>query len=427
MYQQQNNENEDDDNIRLIQEVVELIEHRQYSQARTLMLTRYHGDFNESIVLRAVPSMQKEAVDSFFEEFACFCETIEKYRNYSTYNTYFNGYVITNEMQFCSRIALELFEQGKLFDKKTARVFLGGMDVVPLVTSIAAHHNILPHTDIIPLMDILIDYAININLKYQHRNNSSDEFEAAKMALCTQFLSMIGITANVGMDDGIERRIACILENSASSKALLTFNKSEMNTLMFNLIHQDCTKSAKLLFDRGLDINYTQPGCVATLLDVAIERNNLYVAKLLLQHGVEMVDQHQSLFPEMKALCNTHQFFKNTGYFKEHKSIPDQVLEDSLKISSFITQDKSLRDSRWPALKSSVDSSVLTSQIAYEFRCDSSLLPYFMELTQLKLSKLQLQSAASIDADNKECSSTIHRDKYTASKSSPSTTDRGLK
>ncbi|KJV73898.1 Uncharacterised protein [Orientia tsutsugamushi] len=52
-----------------------------------------------------------------------------------------------------------------------------------------------------------------------------------------------------------------------------------------------------------------------------------------------------------------------------------------------------------------------------------------MELTQLELSELQLQSAASIDADNKECSSTTtHRDKYTARKSSPSsTTDRSLK
>ncbi|KJV88777.1 ankyrin repeat domain-containing protein [Orientia tsutsugamushi] len=425
MYQQQNAE--EDDNIRLIQELIELIKHHQYSQARTLMLTRYHGElFTEELALRAVPSMQKEELDSLLEEFMYFCENVENCRNCSAYETFFDGYLIISEIQYCSRIALELFEQGKLFDQKKARVFLGGMDVVPLVTSIAAHHNILLHTDIMPLMDILIDYAINTNLKYQHRNNSSDEFEAAKMALCTQFLSMIGITANVGMDDGIEKRIACILENSANSKALLNFNKSEMNTLMFNLIHQDCTKSARLLFDRGLDINYTQPGCVATLLDVAIERNNICVARLLLQHGVEMVDKHHSLFPEMGALCNTYQFFRNTGYFKDHKLIPDQMLEDSLEISSFITQDKSLRDSCWPALKRSVNSETLLSQMAYEFRCDKSLLPYFIELTQLELSELQLQSAAS-DADNKECSSTTHRDKYTARKSSPSTTDRGLK
>lgn len=386
MYQQQNAE--EDDNIRLIQELIELIKHHQYSQARTLMLTRYHGEFTEELALRAVPSMQKEELDSLLEEFMSFCENVENCRNCSAYETFFDGYLITSEIQYCSRIALELFEQGKLFDQKTARVFLGGMDVVPLVASIAAHHNILPHTDIMPLMDILIDYAINTNLKYQHRNNSSDEFEAAKMALCTQFLSMIGITANVGMDDGIEKRIACILENSGNSKALLNFNKSEMNTLMFNLIHQDCTKSARLLFDRGLDINYMQPGCVATLLDVAIERNNICVAKLLLQHGVEMVDQHHSLFPEMKALCNTYQFFRNTGYFKDHKLIPDQMLEDSLEISGFITQDNSLRDSCWIALKSSVDSNVLISQMAYEFRYDSSLLSYFIELTQSQLELL---------------------------------------
>lgn len=389
MYQQQNNE--EDDNIRLIQELIELIKHHQYSQARTLMLTRYHGElFTEELALRAVPSMQKEELDSLLEEFMSFCENVENCRNCSAYETFFDGYLITSEIQYCSRIALELFEQGKLFDQNTARVFLGGMDVVPLITSIAAHHNILPHTDIMLLMDILIDYAINTNLKYQHRNNSTDEFEAAKMALCTQFLSMIGITANVGMDHGVKKRIACILENSGNSKALLNFNKSEMNTLMFNLIHQDCTKSAKLLFNRGLDINYIQPGCVATLLDVAIERNNLCVAKLLLQHGVEMVDQHQSLFPEMKALCNTYHFFKNTDYFKDHKLVPDQVLEDSLKISRFITQDKSFRDGCWTTLKSSVDSNVLISQMAYEFRCDPSLLSYFIELTQSQLAQLEL-------------------------------------
>ncbi|SPR13027.1 ankyrin repeat domain-containing protein [Orientia tsutsugamushi] len=390
MYQQQN---EEDDNIRLIQELIELIEHHQYSQARTLMLTRYHGElFTEELALRAVPSMQKEELDSLLEEFMSFCENVENCRNCSAYETFFDGYLITSEIQYCSHIAFELFEQGKLFDQKTARVFLGGMDVVPTVLSIAAHHNILPHTDIMLLMDILIDYAINTNLKYQHRNNSSDEFEAAKMALCTQFLRMIGVTANVGMDDGIEKRIVCILENSANSKALLNFNKSEMNTLMFNLIHQDCTKSARLLFDRGLDINYIPPRCVATLLDVAIERNNICFAKLLLQHGVEIMVDQQSLCPEMKSLCNTYQFFKNTGYFKDHKLIPDQVLEDSLEISKFITQDKSLRNECWPALKSCVGSNILLSQMAYEFRCDPSLLSYFIELTQSQLELLGIDS-----------------------------------
>ncbi|CAM79227.1 hypothetical protein [Orientia tsutsugamushi] len=408
------------EDIALVQEVVELIQNRQHLQARILVKTR--GGFSDE--LAAASELCSRVSEELVSEFISFCENMENCKNSDRYAALFlNSDFPINEAQYCSRIAMDFSAQGRL-NKQTANSVFGGMVVHPVISEILMH----PQQNAANLLDILLDYVIKTNLRYQHKNDET-RFEAAKMELCDHYLGLIGINADNTNDKESSKRISCVLKNSGDSRKLLNFDPSTAHTLMFRLLDRDCQESAELLFNSGLNLKYSQEHEWLTFLDAAITRNNTYFAKRLLQHGVDIVGQHyqENLSHEMRSLCNTHQFFKNTGYFKEHKSIPDQMLSDSLKISDFIVQDKSLRNACWPALKSSVDSSILISQMAYEFRCDPSLLSYFVELTQSELSKLQLQSAArSIDADNKECSSTTHRDKYTARKSSPSTTDRGL-
>ncbi|KJV76219.1 ankyrin repeat domain-containing protein [Orientia tsutsugamushi] len=411
------------EDIALVQEVAELIQNRQHLQARILVKTR--GGFSDNDA--ATSELYSRVPEELALEFVSFCENMENCRTSDRYAALFlNSDFPINEGEYCSLIAMDFYSQGKL-NKQTANSVFGGMVVHSVIRAILVS-SMPHHHDTTNMLDTLLHYAINTNLRYNHKGNDESAFESAKMELCSSYLSTIGMNADNTNDHESRARIECILENSGDSNKLLNFNPGVTHTLMFRLLDQDCKESAKLLLDSGLDVSALPP--VAgwlTILDAAIERNNYDFAKILVQRGVDIVDDHNNTSSEMKALCNTHQFFKNTGYFKEHKSIPDQMLDDSLEISSFITQDKSLRDSCWPALKSSVNSETLLSQMAYEFRCDPSLLPYFVELTQLKLSKLQLQSAASIDADNKECSSTTHRDKYTARKSSQSTTDLGLK
>lgn len=406
------------EDIALVQEVAELIQNRQHLQARILVKTR--GGFSDNNA--ATSELYSRVPEELALEFVSFCENMENCKNSDRYAALFlNSDFPINEGDYCSRIAMDFYSQGKL-NKQTANSVFGGMVAHPAIETILMN----PHNAATDLLDTLLDYTIKTNLRYQYDDDS--KFEAAKIDLCNDYLGMVGMSADNTNDYESKQRINCILENSGDPSKLINFDPSTLHTLMFRLLDHNCKESAKLLLDSGLDVSALPP--VAgwlTILDAAIEHDNYNFAKILVQRGVDIVDDHNNMSSEMKALCNTHQFFKNTGYFKEHKSIPDQMLDDSLEISSFITQDKSLRDSCWPALKSSVNSETLLSQMAYEFRCDKSLLPYFIELTQLELSELQLQSAASIDADNKECSSTTHRDKYTARKSSQSTTDRGLK
>ncbi|WP_342638447.1 ankyrin repeat domain-containing protein [Orientia tsutsugamushi] len=406
------------EDIALVQEVAELIQNRQHLQARILVKTR--GGFSDNDA--ATSELYSRVPEELALEFVSFCENMENCRTSDRYAALFlNSDFPINEGEYCSLIAMDFYSQGKL-NKQTANSVFGGMVAHPVIETVLMN----PHNAATNLLDTLLDYTIKTNLRYQYDDDS--KFEAAKIDLCNDYLGMVGMSADNTNDYESKQRINCILENSGDPSKLINFDPSTLHTLMFRLLDRNCKESAKLLLDSGLDVSALPP--VAgwlTILDAAIERNNYDFAKILVQRGVDIVDDHNNMSSEMKALCNTHQFFKNTGFFKEHKSIPDQVLEDSLEISSFITQDKSLRDGCWHELKSSVDSKTLFSQMAYEFRCDKSLLPYFIELTQLELSELQLQSAASIDADNKECSSTTHRDKYTARKSSQSTTDRGLK
>ncbi|WP_371222323.1 ankyrin repeat domain-containing protein [Orientia tsutsugamushi] len=410
------------EDITLVQEVAELIQNRQHLQARILVKTR--GGFSDKDA--ATSELYSRVPEELALEFVSFCENMENCRTSARYAELFlNSDFPINEGQYCSRIAMDFSAQGRL-NKQTSNSVFGGMVVHPVVETVLMN----PHNASTSLLDTLLDYTIETNLRYQYKDDES-KFEAAKMDLCNEYLRMVGMRADNTNDYESKQRIKCILENSGDPSKLINLDPDTVHILMFRLLDRNCKESAKLLLDSGLDVStlqekYLRTGWL-TILDAAIDRGNYDCAKILVQRGVDIVDDHNNMSSEMKALCNTHQFFKNTGYFKEHKSIPDQMLGDSLKISSFITQDKSLRDSCWPALKSSVDSKTLFSQMAYEFRCDKSLLPYFIELTQLELSELQLQSAASIDADNKECSSATHRDKYTARKSSQSTTDRGLK
>lgn len=414
------------EDIALVQEVAELIQNRQHLQARILVKTR--GGFSDEGP--AIRELCLRVSEDLVSEFISFCENMENCKKSSRYAALFlNSDLPVNEGEYCKRIATDFYSQGKL-NKQTVNSVFGGMVAHPVIETILLMN---PHNAATNLLDTLLDYMIKTNLRYQYKDDDESKFEAAKMNLCNDYLRMLGMSADNTNDYESKQRINCILENSGDPSKLINLDLDTLHTLMFRLLDRNCTESAKLLLDIGLDFSalqkkYLEKGWL-TILDAAIDRDNYDCAKILVQHGVDTLDNHNNTSSEMKALCNTQQFFKNTGYFKEHKSIPDKMLNDSLKISSFIVQDKSLRNACWPALKSSVDSSVLTSQMAYEFRCDPSLLPYFVELTQLELSKLQPQSAASIGADNKEeCSSTTyHRDKYTASKSSPSTTDRGLK
>ncbi|KJV57334.1 ankyrin repeat domain-containing protein [Orientia tsutsugamushi] len=412
------------EDIALVQEVAELIQNRQHLQARILVKTR--GGFSDNDA--ATSELYSRVPEELALEFVSFCENMENCKKSSRYAALFlNSDFPINEGDYCRRIAMDFYSQGKL-SKQTANSVFGGMVVHPVIETVLIMN---PHNASTSLLDTLLDYTINTNLRYQYKDDES-KFEAKKMDLCNDYLRMVGISADNTNDYESKQRINCILENSGDPSKLINFDPNTVHILMFRLLDRNCKESAKLLLDSGLDVSalqekYSRTGWL-TILDAAIDRGNYDCAKILVQRGVDIVDDHSNnMSSEMKALCNTHQFLKNTGYFKEHKSIPDQMLDDSLKISSFITQDKSLRDNCWPALKSSVNSETLLSQMAYEFRCDKSLLPYFIELTQLELSELQLQSAASIDADNKECSSTTHRDKYTSRKSSPSTTDLGLK
>ncbi|KJV53744.1 ankyrin repeats family protein [Orientia tsutsugamushi str. Gilliam] len=413
------------EDITLVQEVAELIQNRQHLQARILVKTR--GGFSDE--LAAASELCSRVSEELVSEFMSFCENMENCKNSDRYAALFlNSDFPINEAHYCSRIAMDFSAQGRL-NKQTANSVFGGMVVHPVIETILMN----PHNAATNLLDTLLDYTIKTNLRYQYKDDES-KFEAAKMDLCNDYLRMVGMSADNTNDYESKQRINCILENSGDPSKLINLDPDTVHILMFRLLDRNCKESAKLLLDSGLDVSalqekYLRTGWL-TILDAAIDRGNYDCAKILVQRGVDIVDDHNNTSSdEMKALCNTHQFLKNTGYFKEHKSIPDQMLNDSLKISSFITQDKSLRDSCWPALKSSVNSETLLSQMAYEFRCDPSLLPYFVELTQLELSKLNVQSdasAASMDDDSKECSSTTHRDKYIARKSSSSTTDRIL-
>lgn len=374
------------EDIALVQEVAELIQNRQHLQARILVKTR--GGFSDNDA--AISKLYSRVPEELALEFMSFCENMENCRTSARYAALFlNSDFPINEAQYCSRIAMDFYSQGKL-NKQTANSVFGGMVAHPVIETILMN----PHNAATNLLDILLHYTINTNLRYQHKDDES-KFEAAKIDLCNDYLGMVGMSADNTNDYESQQRINCILENSGDPSKLINFNPSTVHTLMFRLLDRDCKESAKLLLDSGLDVSALPP--VAgwlTILDAAIERNNYDCAKILVQRGVDIVDDHSNddMSSEMKALCNTHQFLKNTGYFKEHKSIPNQMLDDSLKISSFIVQDKSLRDSCWPALKSSVDSNVLISQIAYEFRCDPSLLSYFIDLTQSQLELLGIDS-----------------------------------
>ncbi|SPR13024.1 ankyrin repeat domain-containing protein [Orientia tsutsugamushi] len=414
------------EDIALLQDVALLIQDRQYLQARILVKNR--GGFSDDDA--AARELCLRVSEELVSEFISFCENMENCRTSSRYAAlFFNGGDFpVNEGMYCSRIATDFYEQGRL-NKQTSNTVFGGMVVNSVINEILMQ----PQQNAAELLDILLDYFIKTNLKYQYKNDET-RFEDAKMERCADYLGTIGMNADNTNDKESRKRIACILENSGDPEKLLNFDRDEAAILMFRLLDRDCKESAELLFNSGLNLKHSQERGWLTFLDAAVTRNNVPFAKLLLQQGVEIVGDYKNLplSPEMKALCNTYQFLKDTGYFKDQKLLPDQMLEDSLKISIFITQDKSLRSECWPALKSSVDNKTLLSQMAYEFRCDPSLLSYFVELTQLELSKLNVQSgasaasAASMDDDSKECSSTTHRDKYIASKSSSSTTDRSL-
>ncbi|BAG40816.1 hypothetical protein OTT_1358 [Orientia tsutsugamushi str. Ikeda] len=414
------------EDIALVQEVAELIQNRQHLQARILVKTR--GGFSDNNA--ATSELYSRVPEELALEFVSFCENMENCKNSDRYAALFlNSDFPINEGDYCSHIAMDFYSQGRL-NEQTANSVFGGMPVSRAIEATLMN----PHNAATGLLNVLLSYAIKTNLRYQCKDKDEESFEAAKIGLCSHWLSIVSVNVDDINDYESKQRISCILENSGNSSKLINLDPGTVHILMFRLLDRNRAESAKLLLDSGLDVGalqkkYSETGWL-TILDAAIDRNNYDCAKILVQRGVDIVDDHNNTSSEMKALCNTHQFFKNTGYFKEHKSIPDQMLDESLEISSFITQDKSLRDSCWPALKSSVNSEILLSQMAYEFRCDQSLLPYFMELTQLELSKLNVQSdasAASMDDDSKECSSTIHRDQYIARKSSPSTTDRGLK
>ncbi|WP_223844948.1 ankyrin repeat domain-containing protein [Orientia tsutsugamushi] len=406
------------EDITLVQNIAELIQARQYLQATILL--KHRGGFSGDIAVAVTSELYSRTSEELLSEFLDFGENMENCRTSNRYAMLFDddGF-ITNEREYCARIAADFSARGRL-NRKTVHSIFGGMDVSQAISLVLANPMAYYHDAV---LDTLVDYAINTNLRYKHKGDEA-AFEAAKMNLCTSFLSMIGGRADYINDQESKKRISCVLKNSSNVNKLLSSNPRTTHILMFNLLSRGCKESAKLLLDSGgLDVIPLPevPAEWLTLLDAAIDGGNYCCAKLLAQRGVDIVsNHHDNLSSEMKALCNTHQFFKNTGYFKDHKCIPDQMLEDSLRISSFITQDKSLRDSCWTRLKDSVDSQTLLSQMAYEFRRDSSLLAYFMELTQLELSKLHLQSAASKD------STTEHRDKYTASKSSQTTTGRSL-
>ncbi|KJV56741.1 ankyrin repeats family protein [Orientia chuto str. Dubai] len=405
----------------LAQQVVELIKHRQYSPARRLLI---ENKDNEDIDMEYVDTkLSSELSTAQGEGFINFCKNIADYSR--THSYAFNGPYLINEGMYCLQQAATLFKQGKL-DFNTAMSFFGGMDVSTAIALLTAPQenmrfgsSSMSHQELYEcgtnVTSILMDCAME-NLKYKCIGKEENEFISQKLDFCARCLNLLGMEARPELDQVLSRRIGCILEKSSNPQNLLTLDAYLTHTTMFRLIDHNCLASAKLLINSGASI-HPPSGDVLTLLDAALKYNNYDLAKMLVQRGVDSLEgtDDKNLSSAMVSLLHTQQFFKDTGYFKENKSIPDQVLEDSIKISAFIKQDKSLRNSSWPILKAEVDSGTLMSQMAYEVRSDPSLHSYFIELTQLELSKLQLSSATGIDTNNE--TSTAHRDKYVSQKS----------
>ncbi|KJV77731.1 hypothetical protein [Orientia tsutsugamushi] len=89
----------------------------------------------------------------------------------------------------------------------------------------------------------------------------------------------------------------------------------------------------------------------------------------------------------MKPLVHTYQFLYNTGYFKSKTYVPQAVLDASIAVSNFI-ENKTSRSQDFNKLKKTVPTSILLSQLAYEYRSDKSLLSYFIEVVQFAAAQL---------------------------------------
>ncbi|WP_146176441.1 hypothetical protein [Orientia tsutsugamushi] len=147
----------------------------------------------------------------------------------------------------------------------------------------------------------------------------------------------------------------------------------------------------------------------ADFINFAIKNNNLELLKLLVQNGYKHPLTEQNLKETveciplpMKSVIHTYQFLCDIEYYKSKNYVPQNVLGASIAVSEFIINNKTLRSNNFDKLKAAVPKSILLSQLAYEYRSDKSLLPYFIGVVQ--------SAAAQLDS-NEEKIYTTHAQK----------------
>ncbi|KJW01894.1 ankyrin repeat with 1d ankyrin repeats domain protein, partial [Orientia tsutsugamushi str. Sido] len=176
------------EDIALVQEVAKLIQNRQYLQARILVKTR--GGFSDNVA--ATNELCSLVSEEVMLDFTFFCENMESCKSSSRYAALFNNDEFpNNEDEYCSRIAMDFYAQGKL-SKQTANSVFGGMAVHRVIDTILIN----PHNAAANLLDTLLDYTVKTNLRYQYKDEDESKFEAAKIDLCNSYLGMVGMSAD---------------------------------------------------------------------------------------------------------------------------------------------------------------------------------------------------------------------------------------
>lgn len=201
--------------------------------------------------------------------------------------------------------------------------------------------------------------------------------------------------------------------------AKLNYTYSSGNTPLHLAIYENNEEMVSLLLKYGADVNYTDFSGNTPLdaaissknskiiemllrakeghvdfINFAIKSNKPELLKLLVQNGYKhpLTEQNLKGIAEyipfsMKPVVHTYQFLYNTGYYKSNQYVPQKVLDASIAVSNFI-ENKTSRSQDFNKLKKTVPTSILLSQLAYEYRSDKSLLSYFIEVVQFAAAQL---------------------------------------
>ncbi|WP_371253134.1 ankyrin repeat domain-containing protein [Orientia tsutsugamushi] len=220
---------------------------------------------------------------------------------------------------------------------------------------------------------------------------------------------------SLAISSGNEEIVDTLLKHGAD----VNYTDPRGNTPLSLAISSGNEEIVDTLLKHGADVNYTDPrgntplslaisskkaNCVEMLLrskegncdfiNHAVKNNNTELMRILVQNGYKHPSTENNLkkampgLPSpMKSVIRTYQFLYNTGYFKVNKHVPQKVLDASIAVSDFI-ENKTSRSSNFDKLKTTVPDSILIPQLAYEYRSDQSLLPYFIDVVQLVAAQL---------------------------------------